>query len=227
MMRRESMAVFDFGRFPPFPDRIPNRTAVIGLCLLVAALLFLSHSGVSADASLMPSTDIKKILHDQTKQVQHLASLPILVNAVRKQNSLRLSMAEITALDQQWKASSELTPFKLSLQKNPAGVLLKRIIQINSAIFNEAFLVDNQGANVAAYPATSDYWQGDEAKWIQSFANGYGEVFFGPLEMDESTGVKAIQISVPVKDGDEAIGVLIMGVKLSHISSLKLQFSSE
>jgi hypothetical protein len=52
-------------------------------------------------------------------------------------------------------------------------------------------VIDNQGANVAAYPATSGYWQGDDAKWVKSWAKGRG-------------------------------GVLITGIKLTHVQSTYL-----
>ena len=90
-------------------------------------------------------------------------------------------------------------------------------------MYSEAFLTDAQGANVAAYPATSDYWQGDEEKFTASFNGGQGKVFIGPIEMDESTQTNAVQISVPMEYNDETIGVLVIGVKVSVLEAEKLQ----
>ena len=89
------------------------------------------------------------------------------------------------------------------------------------AAYNEAFLTDNQGANVAAFPPTSDYFQGDEEKWSESFNEGSGRVFIGPVELDESTGVRAVQISAPVLDQGRTIGVLVVGITVEHIESRK------
>ena len=72
---------------------------------------------------------------------------------------------------------------------------------------------------MAAYPATTDYWQGDEAKWKDTFHNDKGSLYIGPVELDESTNTKAVQISVPVLDKGKIIGVLIVGIKLSFIAS--------
>ena len=88
-------------------------------------------------------------------------------------------------------------------------------------IFNEIFLTDNQGANVTAYPATTDYWQGDEEKFIKSYNDGNGVVFVGPATFDKSTHVYAIQISVPVIYETKNIGVLIAGIRFSHLEEIK------
>ena len=70
---------------------------------------------------------------------------------------------------------------------------------------------------MAAYPPTSDYWQGDEEKWTASYNNGEGVVFIGPLELDESTQKTLVQISAPVISNDETIGVLVLGVSVDYL----------
>lgn len=52
------------------------------------------------------------------------------------------------------------------------GAFLKNIIVQQADVYSEAFVTDAKGANVAAYPATSDYWQGDEDKFTKAFASG-------------------------------------------------------
>ena len=89
----------------------------------------------------------------------------------------------------------------------------------NNSAIDEVFLTDNQGANVAAYPPTSDYWQGDEEKWTASYNNGNGVVFIGPLEYDESTQKTQVQISAPVISKDETIGVLVLGVSVDYLQA--------
>ena len=83
----------------------------------------------------------------------------------------------------------------------------------------EAFVMDNQGANVATYPFTSDYWQGDEEKWSASYNGGDGKVFVGPLELDTSTQTYAVQVSAPVLDRGETIGVLVVGVTIGYLEA--------
>jgi hypothetical protein len=61
---------------------------------------------------------------------------------------------------------------------------------------------------------TSDYWQGDEAKFQKSFNGGAGQVHVGDVKFDESAQVYQVQISVPVTDGVKAIGAITIGVDL-------------
>jgi len=154
----------------------------------------------------------------KVRTVQHMALNPVVVRAARNQNLSGLSLEEIKRRDDEWRATKALTPFKLSLQTNEAGQFLKSTVQRLQPL-NEAFLTDNQGANVAAFPATSDYWQGDEEKWSASFNGGDGKVFIGPLELDESTQTYAVQISAPVLDRGRTIGVLVVGVTIDYLEA--------
>ena len=49
---------------------------------------------------------------------------------------------------------------------------------------------------------TSDYWQGDEAKFKKSFNGGAGAVFVDDVSFDKSSQTYSVQVSVPVKEGD-------------------------
>ncbi|WP_281558476.1 PDC sensor domain-containing protein [Thalassomonas sp. RHCl1] len=160
---------------------------------------------------------------DKIAGVEKMGGHPLVVKAVKEQNAKGMSLEEIKKIDQEWRATAELTPFKLSLQQSVIGKFLKRKLELNKAIYSETFLTDNQGANVVAYPATSDYWQGDEKKWTEAFNNGDGKVYVGEVKYDESAQSDATQISVPVKDQGKTIGVLVVGIKLSYIEASKLK----
>jgi hypothetical protein len=162
---------------------------------------------------------LRRLLRSRIETISEIANNPVVVSAVRKQNRKAMTRAKIDELDATWQASKEDTPFKVSLQENTAGRYFQSLIDFNEAIYNEAFLTDRRGANVAAYPVTSDSWQGDEEKWLRSFNAGVGEVFIGKVEFDESTKTTAIQISVPVMDHGETIGVLIFGIKLTYVQA--------
>ena len=45
-----------------------------------------------------------------------------------------------------------------------------------------------------------------------------GKMWQGPLEVDESRGIKQIQIAVPVSDGDKPIGSLVVGISVTKLS---------
>lgn len=182
-------------------------------------VLWLALPAVATAQQLeLSQSELGEVLRVKIRSVQHMALNPVVVRAARQQNVENLSLDEIKRRDQQWSSSDEMTAFKLSLQTTAAGRFLQQQIS-RTENFNEAFATDNKGANVAAFPATSDYWQGDEEKWSAAFDSGDGKVFIGPLELDESTNTYAAQISAPILDRGETIGVLVVGVTISYLEA--------
>jgi hypothetical protein len=64
---------------------------------------------------------------------------------------------------------------------------------------------------------TSDYWQGDEAKFKNSYKGGAGGVHISDVKFDESTQAYLTHVSVPVKDGDKVIGAITVGIDVEKI----------
>mgnify|MGYP001076058376 CR=1 FL=1 len=60
---------------------------------------------------------------------------------------------------------------------NPAAIFIKTQLKGSSGKFTEIFVMDSQGCNVAMSSKTSDFLQGDEAKFKKSYNNGKGAVF--------------------------------------------------
>ena len=190
------------------------------ISIIYFIVLLLSPFCVFADVEFSEN-ELQELLKVKILTARHIGLNPTLIKAVVDQNSENMTISKIKGIDEQWKSSKKLTPFKRSLQQNEAGLYLKSIVEKNPNI-NEAFLTDNQGANVAAYPATSDYWQGDEDKWTNSFNSGNGKVYLGSIKIDESTNTVAIQISAPVLDhtaNDKTAGVIVLGVTVDYLKS--------
>ena len=187
----------------------------LSLVLLLSTLFSpLSYAELS-------QAELQEILAPRIEGLKFLTKNGMLLESIRAQNRKGMTLDEIKKIDIEWKAGS--SPLIQELQENKAGNFLKNIIVQQSDVYSEVFLTDAQGANVAAYPATSDYWQGDEAKFTKSYADGKGEVFIGGVEFDESTKANAVQISVPMIYNSEAIGVMVIGVKVSVLEAEKLK----
>lgn len=183
---------------------------------LIACSVYSPVQAAESDVASLSNAKLREALSVKIRTVQHMALNPVLVNAVKLQNAQRISVEEINRRDTLWKDSDDNDPYKLTLQTSHAGSFLKGKVA-DGAKFNEAFLTDNQGANVATYPATGDYNQGDEEKWSESWNSGDGVIFLGEPEVDKSTGVQAVQISAPVRDRGKTIGVLVVGVTFTYI----------
>jgi hypothetical protein len=185
---------------------------------IIAAMLLVLPAVSQAEIELSDE-QIEELLDVKIRFATHMAFQPNIIRAVEAQNGQQLSLAKIKERDQVWiEANGGSNSLIREITRNDIARYLQRRVENNAAI-DEVFITDNQGANVAAYPPTSDYWQGDEGKWTSSFNDGNGQIFIGPLEQDASTNKSLVQISAPIVSNDETIGVLIMGVSVDYISA--------
>jgi hypothetical protein len=185
--------------------------------ILAALVLFLP--AISQAEGELSTAEIEELLDVKIRFATHMAFQPNVIRAVEAQNSQQLSLAAIKERDEIWiGADGGMNALIREITRNDVATYLKRRVDNNTAI-DEVFITDNQGANVAAYPPTSDYWQGDEGKWTSSFNDGNGKVFIGPLEQDASTKKTQVQISAPIISNEQTIGVLVMGVSVDYISA--------
>lgn len=119
----------------------------------------------------------------------------------------------ITELDEEWRVASDYSPLIRNVVSeldyvNPVSSALKEFIEIFPA-HAEMFVTDMYGANVASTGRTSDYYQADEGWWQTAWNDGNGDVYIGDPEYDESAGITAVNMAVPVwSDEGEVIGVL-------------------
>lgn len=157
-----------------------------------------------------------------TENLASWASNPLLVNAVKAQNAgTDYDQATIDSMDAEWRANATgtMTPMIERVVFNPAADFLRAEVFRSGGALTEAFLMDDQGLNVAASDPTSDYWQGDEAKFQQTFSVGPDAIHYGDVDIDESTGAIQGQVSVTIKDPDTgtAIGAITIGIDLGAL----------
>jgi hypothetical protein len=138
---------------------------------------------------------------------------PVIVKAVKAENAKGKTLAQIQELDKKWMATPGITDYMQALMDNECAKLLHKIQQ-SAPYYAEIFVMDNLGANVAMSDKTSDYWQGDEAKFIKSYNAGRGAIFVDNVKFDDSTQAYLVQVSVPVKDGNNAIGAITFGISV-------------
>jgi hypothetical protein len=145
------------------------------------------------------------------------AADPVLLDAIRSQNATTaaLDQAGIDSLDLQWRAevSSADSDLVGGVLHNPAADFLRARVADSDGKITEAFITDSKGLNVAASDPTSDYWQGDEDKFLKVFPTPDGH-HISDVELDESTQRYQGQISMTITDPatGEALGTLTVGV---------------
>ncbi|NLC71045.1 MAG: hypothetical protein GX751_06785 [Desulfuromonadaceae bacterium] len=158
----------------------------------------------------------QRIIELANSEIADFGLDPIIINAVKTENAKGKTIAQIKETDAKWMATAGVDDFMRSLMESEVG---KHLVAIRSSrpYIAEIFVMDNQGANVAMSDKTSDYWQGDEPKWQKSFNNGQGAIFIDDVKFDASSQAYLVQVSVPVKDGEKAIGSITFGIDIDKV----------
>jgi len=167
---------------------------------------------ISSAAFAQSAQTTQKLLDAEAAKLRAWGSDPVIVAAVKAQNAKGVPLATIKALDAQWIAGKAATLADKTIT-GPCADHLRELAKSNAA-YGEIFVMDDQGALVCASSKTSDYWQGDEAKWQRAFNEGKGGVFIDRPRYDDSSSRNLAQISVPVLDGERAIGAITIGVAI-------------
>lgn len=148
---------------------------------------------------------------------------PVLVEAIKAQNAKTAdySQEKIDALDKAWMAEvgKPDMPTVTPVISNHASDFLRKQLASSGGVIAEAFVMDDKGLNVAASAPTSDYWQGDEAKWKNTFLKGAGAVDIGKVDFDESSQTYEAQLSATIVDPttNQPIGAITVGLNVEAL----------
>jgi hypothetical protein len=189
----------------------------------------LSAAAVALFAGLAaPSNAIANEYESQLRdlfeqQLKPWLSSPLLIDAINKQNAdhAGLTDAEIDSMDKDWRSQA----------KNGGGPLIDRVVKREASSYlsgkknesgelvTEVFIMDNKGLNVAVSDITSDYMQGDEAKWQKTYPQGAGQIFVDDVEFDDSSETFQSQVSATVVDpaSGKAIGAITFGINIDAL----------
>lgn len=184
----------------------------------LTAFSLLTTVAVPAFASI---EDSARALVEQ--RISGLLSDTIVIDALHEQNTghASLSQTDIDSLDQTWRKETgagggDMTRAVLD---KPLSNYLRKVVQDGQGLFTEVFVMDNHGLNVGQSGLTSDYWQGDEAKWQETYLKGDGAIHVSEVEFDESSQTYQVQVSVAITDpgSQHVIGAATFGVNAEAI----------
>ena len=180
---------------------------------------FAVFAAVTLTASPVVASDFSASIEEfYRSEVAGWANDPALVEAVTSQNAMTggYDQAEIDALDQAWRAEvgqAERPTIAPVLTSVTSDMLRERVAEYGGQI-TEIFVMDAVGLNVAASDVTSDYWQGDEDKFSETFLKGPDGLHISDVEFDESTQRYQGQVSFSIVDPVTglAVGAMTVGV---------------
>ena len=181
------------------------------LPLAMAGCLWVSPAGAQ-EAHIAPITELVN-----AKLKQGLSD-PAVVAAIKAQNAANaaITQADIDARDKQWRSEVEAGGGEMieTGLNSPASNYLKTFRDDAGGMITEVFVMDAHGLNVAQSDPTSDYWQGDEDKYQQTYSVGPRAVHVSEIEFDESSQTYQVQISITLNDPATGapIGAMTVGI---------------
>ncbi len=180
------------------------------LTILMSAFFLIS--GVSgAFAGEKAPQDIIDFANSTLKK---LGSDPVIVSAVTAENKKGKTLDQIKEMDEKWKKHVGIADYMQAMMDSECGKHILEILE-SKPFYAEIFVMDNQGANVAMTDKTSDYWQGDEAKFQESFK---GQIHFSDVEFDDSSQAYIVQVSIPVISKNKVIGAITVGIDVDNFN---------
>ena len=185
------------------------------LCALFLASVSTAHAQDADAHSNVNGTLIQAFFQEE---VSGWVFDEALLSAIRVRNVIdqALTPEDIIAKDKQWRAEvdTDVHPLVDTVLNNDASDFLRHRVADSGGSITQVFIMDAHGLNVAASTATSDYWQGDEPKHIETFGKGAGALHMSDLEVDASTGVYQVQVSFTITDPNtnEPIGAITVGL---------------
>ncbi|NCT40887.1 MAG: hypothetical protein GW778_04405 [Alphaproteobacteria bacterium] len=133
-----------------------------------------------------------------------------------------ISEAQIIEVDKKWRAEtkSDDQPLISATLSNPLSSYLTRIQARSAGLYTEMFVMDRNGLNVGQSNITSDYWQGDEAKFQKTFPADVGSVFVDDPEFDKELGIWRVQVNMSVANNEKSsnIGAITVEINLSELA---------
>jgi hypothetical protein len=180
----------------------------------VIALVALSGQAERATAASL----VKETAYARVALAQSIGRDPVIHAAVVASNAVVETPAEVRRRDAYWIANPR-DPLRKTIVRAPCSDKVRALAKADVVVV-EAFVMNDRGTLVCSIAETNDYWQGDEPKWQKTYLEGK-DAFVEEPAFDVSSGKYAIQVSVPVSDGDKRIGAVTLTLKLQKPDAIK------
>ncbi len=169
------------------------------------------------------ANEFSDALEAHISEAKKWISNPIVISAIKSQNIAHTNVTnpQIIDKDKAWRAEVGAAdqPMISEILANDLSKYLMQVQEDSAGLYTEVFVMDNKGMNVGQSAITSDYWQGDEAKWKESYGKGAGSFHIGEVEEDESTQTFQSQLSISIEDPENGnvIGAVTIGVNVGEL----------
>lgn len=190
-----------------------KKVVLLGLIVVLGISAFADPYSYSSE-----SQDFEPVVELINNDILEWINDSVIVEAIIEANESNQSRTEeeIIAQDNKWRDGD--TKFQEMYLNSAVSDFLREKQSDSNGVYAEIFIMDFQGCNVGLSDLTSDFWQGDEAKFKNSFNDGAGAIFIDEIEFDESTETYVVQVSLPIVDtNNKVIGAITIGVDMSTL----------
>lgn len=158
------------------------------------------------------SNEVKVKLTKKFDAAKSIAKATAISGAVAAHN--KQTPPELSGMTQEkWKAASLLDKTVRSLSKNACADALKSAQKDDPSI-TEAFVSVSDGTKACFITKPSNWSHKGKPKHDQPMA---GSDWTGPVEVDASSGLKQVQIAVPILIDGKPAGSLVVGYQISKL----------
>jgi len=185
--------------------------AAFGLCLCLSPL--------TASAEPAYVSVVRKYVETTVKPMVNVA---IVRKAIEAQNTKfgKISDMDIQVLDNTYRSEVLAGGWQMvrQLLNKPVSRYLKSKQDDSQGAIVEFFVTDRHGLNVGQGTITSDYWQGDEDKFLKTFGRQSDDIFIDRAERDEQTQLLETQASFVTKDENgQPIGIATVTIAIDAL----------
>lgn len=181
------------------------------LAVLMAAWVMVLGGQAATAGEITPKMQLK--IDAYKKQAAGWAADPVIVRAVKEANA----KGPIPMMgNAKWRTLQETDPVVTAFVGNPAGQLMTRWLQADSKGINKIVLSGDRSQRVAFTSMPAAYLGKGRPNFDTSFDDGkvWQQAESKP---DPSTNIDSVQISAPVRDGGQVIGVLLVALSVSGL----------
>lgn len=131
---------------------------------------------------------------------------------------------QLRQIDEQWQLAFKVGNFNYAqiIVNKPVSRLLMQLRANSNELLSEIIVMDEQGYNLAVAEMTSDYWQGDEDKYLQVYNKEPSKMYFDQIKYDASSRRFQVQVSTQILDKNQKpLGVVTLGIDVDKALSLQ------
>ncbi len=174
-----------------------------------------NHLKLSKNVAQEISVSLEKHFLEKVKTVRTMSISPIILEALQVSNihfgklAEEQRVEEIQTKNNKWKSIEDSdNQFIRRYTNNAVSKYLKNQQNEIKGEYGEIFITDKFGALIASTAKLTTFFHGSKYWWEGAYNNGEGAVFFDDRGYDDSVGGYVLGVVVPIKDGNEIIGIL-------------------